>query len=81
MVSGSDRVMFVEDMSSVAACSVVATVPVVRGLFPRLKKIAGAFPRIRYMSLVFEVCLFDLWVGMRLQHKPGILQFVRGSWC
>uniref|UniRef100_A0AAT9JF83 Capsid protein n=1 Tax=Macrotermes subhyalinus permutotetra-like virus 1 TaxID=3133506 RepID=A0AAT9JF83_9VIRU len=55
LVSGSDRILFVEDISTVKARTIIAAVPVVPGLFPRLKRIAGAFHRIRYLSLVFEV--------------------------
>uniref|UniRef100_A0AAT9JA00 Capsid protein n=1 Tax=Blattella germanica permutotetra-like virus 1 TaxID=3133504 RepID=A0AAT9JA00_9VIRU len=54
-LSGSDRIMFIEDISTVKARSIVAQAPVVPSMFPRLKQVSRAFHRIRYLSLVFEV--------------------------
>lgn len=54
-VSGSDRVIFVDDISKIGARSVIAAVPISTSSFPRLKNIGSTFHRIRYKSLDFEM--------------------------
>jgi len=49
VVEGSDRVSFVEDISTVTVRSIVSAVPIVPDIFPRLGKMSAAFHRIRLL--------------------------------
>uniref|UniRef100_A0AAT9JA32 Capsid protein n=1 Tax=Reticulitermes flavipes permutotetra-like virus 1 TaxID=3133507 RepID=A0AAT9JA32_9VIRU len=54
-LTGSDRILFVENIALINARSIVASVPVVPGIFSRLKEVASVFHRIKYVRLMFKV--------------------------
>lgn len=53
--SGSDRLLHIDDISTLKSTSVPISIPITAQSIPRLEKISEAFQRVKYRSLKFRV--------------------------